>query len=178
MCVGFLSSTSSMPCPCGFAFLGLTPTHIESLPWEPAHQALGYLLGDQSNAIVSSLAVTLVLVFDSSAVAQKDSGSGGHLPGCGDTHCGWRELLRHHSSCFTECLVADHRPGAVQHPRLRHMRSCCQPCLMHFPMTLDFSRWYAGRSLFALSIVVALALYGFRCALGKQAAFGGLIAED
>ncbi len=50
--------------------------------------------------------------------------------------------------------------------------------LVHFPMTLDFSRWYVGRSLFALSIVVAFALYGFRCALGKQAAFGGLIADN
>jgi hypothetical protein len=49
---------------------------------------------------------------------------------------------------------------------------------IHFPMTLDFSRWYAGRSVFALCVVLAMALYGFRCALGKQAAFGGLIAED
>jgi predicted amidohydrolase len=48
----------------------------------------------------------------------------------------------------------------------------------NFPMTLDFSRWYAGRSLLVLAVVAAMALYGFRCALGKQAAFGGLIAED
>lgn len=29
-----------------------------------------------------------------------------------------------------------------------------------------------------LSVVLAPALFGFRCALGKQAAFGGLIAEE
>ena len=50
--------------------------------------------------------------------------------------------------------------------------------VLNFPMTLDFSRWYGGRSLLVLSIVVTLAIYGFRCALGKQPAFGGLIAED
>jgi Protein kinase domain len=36
------------------------------------------------------------------------------------------------------------------------------------PITLDFSRWYAGRSLFALAIVAALALIGFRFALGGR----------
>ena len=50
--------------------------------------------------------------------------------------------------------------------------------VLGFPVTLDFSRWYAGRSVLALSMVLALAIYGFRCALGKQPAFGGLIAED
>jgi serine/threonine-protein kinase len=40
------------------------------------------------------------------------------------------------------------------------------------PITLDFSRWYAGRSLFTLAIVTALALIGFRFALGRRPVFG------
>jgi hypothetical protein len=40
------------------------------------------------------------------------------------------------------------------------------------PVTLDFSRWYAGRSLFTLAIVAALALIGFRLALGKRPVLG------
>jgi hypothetical protein len=40
------------------------------------------------------------------------------------------------------------------------------------PITLDFSRWYAGRSLFALAIVAAIALVGFRLALGRRPVLG------
>jgi hypothetical protein len=46
------------------------------------------------------------------------------------------------------------------------------------PITLDFSRWYAGRSLFALAVVVAIALYGFRVALGRRPVFGMAALED
>jgi hypothetical protein len=40
------------------------------------------------------------------------------------------------------------------------------------PITLDFSRWYAGRSLFALAVVLGIALCGFRLALGKRPVLG------
>jgi hypothetical protein len=46
------------------------------------------------------------------------------------------------------------------------------------PITLDFSRWYAERSLLALLLFVALALYGFRIALGKRPVFGMVALED
>jgi serine/threonine-protein kinase len=46
------------------------------------------------------------------------------------------------------------------------------------PITLDLSRWYAARSLFALAVVVAIALYGFRIALGKRPIFGLVALED
>jgi serine/threonine-protein kinase len=46
------------------------------------------------------------------------------------------------------------------------------------PITLDLSRWYAARSLFALAIIVAIALYGFRIALGKRPVFGLVALED
>jgi hypothetical protein len=41
----------------------------------------------------------------------------------------------------------------------------------HGPWTLDFSRWYAWRGVFVLTIVAALAFWGFRNVLGKQSAF-------
>jgi hypothetical protein len=47
-----------------------------------------------------------------------------------------------------------------------------------FPVTLDFSRWYIGRSLFLLLILIGLAVYGFRAALAGRAAFNIAGLED
>jgi hypothetical protein len=52
------------------------------------------------------------------------------------------------------------------------------PLLIVSPITLDFSRWYAGRSLFALAFVAGIALYGFRVALGRRPVFGAVALED
>jgi hypothetical protein len=41
--------------------------------------------------------------------------------------------------------------------------------LSGFPLTLDFSKWYAGQSLLALGTVLALAVFGFREALAGRA---------
>jgi serine/threonine-protein kinase len=41
--------------------------------------------------------------------------------------------------------------------------------LSDFPLTLDFSKWYAGQSLLALGTVLALAVFGFREALAGRA---------
>jgi hypothetical protein len=41
--------------------------------------------------------------------------------------------------------------------------------LLDFPLTLDFSKWYAGQSLLALGTVLALAVFGFREALAGRA---------
>jgi len=41
--------------------------------------------------------------------------------------------------------------------------------LSGFPLTLDFSKWYAGQSLVALVTVLALAVLGFREALAGRA---------
>jgi serine/threonine-protein kinase len=49
--------------------------------------------------------------------------------------------------------------------------------LVESPLTLDFSRWYAGRSLFVLLILVSLALYGFRTSLGGKPVFGAALEE-
>jgi hypothetical protein len=50
--------------------------------------------------------------------------------------------------------------------------------LMFFPLTLDFSCWYAGRSLFVLLIIVGLAFSGFWIALGGKSPFGTAALED
>lgn len=39
------------------------------------------------------------------------------------------------------------------------------------PWTMDFGRWYAWRGWFAVGVVVALAVWGFRNVLGRQSAF-------
>jgi hypothetical protein len=46
------------------------------------------------------------------------------------------------------------------------------------PITLDFSQWYAGRSFFALALFAAIALYGFRVALGRRPVFGTVVFEE
>ena len=46
------------------------------------------------------------------------------------------------------------------------------------PVTLDFSRWYIGRSLFLLLLLIGLAVYGFRAALAGRAAFNIAGLED
>jgi hypothetical protein len=46
------------------------------------------------------------------------------------------------------------------------------------PVTLDFSRWYIGRSLFLLLILIGLAVYGFRAALAGRPAFNIAGLED
>jgi hypothetical protein len=46
------------------------------------------------------------------------------------------------------------------------------------PVTLDFSRWYIGRSLFLLLVLIGLAVYGFRAALAGRAVFNIAGLED
>jgi serine/threonine-protein kinase len=50
--------------------------------------------------------------------------------------------------------------------------------LYAFPMTTDFSAWYAGNAIFALVVVLALALYGFRTSLAGQRLFSGSLVQD
>jgi hypothetical protein len=50
--------------------------------------------------------------------------------------------------------------------------------LFNCPLTLDFSRWYASRSLFVLLIIMGLAFGGFWIALGGKSLFGALALEE
>jgi hypothetical protein len=50
--------------------------------------------------------------------------------------------------------------------------------LLSCPLSLDFSQWYAGRTLFVLLIIVGLAFYGFRTALGGKSPFGAAALEE
>jgi serine/threonine-protein kinase len=47
-----------------------------------------------------------------------------------------------------------------------------------FPMTTDFSAWYAGSTAFALAVLVVFTLYGFRTSLAGQRLFSGSLVED
>ena len=49
---------------------------------------------------------------------------------------------------------------------------------LQFPLTTDFSAWYAGTSLFVLLALAALAAYGFRIALAGRPMFSGMRLED
>ena len=49
---------------------------------------------------------------------------------------------------------------------------------MLYPMTTDFSVWYASSTVFALTIVLGLTIYGFYTSLGGQRVFGGKLLND
>jgi serine/threonine-protein kinase len=50
--------------------------------------------------------------------------------------------------------------------------------LADLPVTVDFSRWYMGRSLIFLLVMIGLAVYGFRAALAGRPVFGNLVLEE
>jgi len=50
--------------------------------------------------------------------------------------------------------------------------------LMEAPLTLEFSRWHAGRGLFLAGFVVALAIWAFRVALGGQPLFAAARLDE
>jgi hypothetical protein len=50
--------------------------------------------------------------------------------------------------------------------------------LLQTPLTLDFSRWYAGRSVLVLMILAGLAFYGFQTSLGGKPAFAAGALEE
>jgi hypothetical protein len=50
--------------------------------------------------------------------------------------------------------------------------------LQHFPLTTQFSAWYAGIGLTGILLIVALAFYGFYTSLGGRAVFGRTILEE
>lgn len=47
-----------------------------------------------------------------------------------------------------------------------------------FPLTSDFSAWYAPSMVFALAVVVGLSVYGFYTSLGGQSLFGNGLLKD
>ena len=47
-----------------------------------------------------------------------------------------------------------------------------------YPLTTDFSAWYAPSMVFALAMVVGLAVYGFYISLGGQSVFGDRLLKD
>jgi hypothetical protein len=56
--------------------------------------------------------------------------------------------------------------------------SCVASALVTFPITTDFSAWYAGSAIFALTIIVGLAGYAFHTALaGRPLVKAGFLEE-
>ena len=50
--------------------------------------------------------------------------------------------------------------------------------LMGTPLTLDFSRWYAGRSFFVILVLAGIAFYGFWTSLGGKSPFGAEALQE
>jgi hypothetical protein len=50
--------------------------------------------------------------------------------------------------------------------------------LLHLPLSLNLSAWYAPWSLAVLAIPLALAIYGFYTSLGGNAIFSDVLAEE
>ena len=55
--------------------------------------------------------------------------------------------------------------------------SCVANILVLFPITSDFSAWYAGGAIFALACILALAAYAFHTALGGRPLFKATFLE-
>ena len=49
---------------------------------------------------------------------------------------------------------------------------------VNYPLTADFTVWYAQGALFALTVAVAFALYGFRTSLAGRPLWRGRLLED
>jgi len=47
-----------------------------------------------------------------------------------------------------------------------------------YPLTTDFSAWYAPSMVFALALAVGIAVYGFYISLGGQSPFGNRLLQD
>jgi hypothetical protein len=47
-----------------------------------------------------------------------------------------------------------------------------------YSLTTNLSAWYFGTTLFALNIMVGLAVYGFYTSLAGQSLFGGRLLRD
>jgi serine/threonine-protein kinase len=47
-----------------------------------------------------------------------------------------------------------------------------------FPITTDFSAWYAGGTIFCLTVATALILFGFKSSLAGQTLFRGSLVDD
>jgi hypothetical protein len=54
----------------------------------------------------------------------------------------------------------------------------CYQMIRVYPITSDFSAWYAGGTIFALGVVVAICGYGFYTSLGGQKVFAGKLLEE
>jgi hypothetical protein len=50
--------------------------------------------------------------------------------------------------------------------------------IMDWPMTTNFSLWYASATLFSLTVMVGLAVYGFYTSLAGQSLFRGRLLQD
>jgi len=56
--------------------------------------------------------------------------------------------------------------------------NCVAVSLVLFPITADFSAWYAGTAIFALACIVALTAYAFYTALGGRPLFKAGFLEE
>ena len=54
----------------------------------------------------------------------------------------------------------------------------CYGAIRIYPITSDFSAWYAEGTIFALGIIVAICGYGFYTSLGRQKVFAGKLLEE
>lgn len=84
----------------------------------------------------------------------------------------WVELLFASvtAALFVLCLLRVGLLGAV-------FAQFVYSALVSAPVTLDFSRWYAGWGLGAVLVVLALALYGFYTSLGSRPLLGAAFEE-
>jgi serine/threonine-protein kinase len=156
---------------------GMTPVPPTELLMRGTREAASFFFAQQNDAVLSAIGMMFLLFLASSVLRKKWLGA---VP------LGLVAFLINLSgeNLAIEIPFAALQAGLLLVLVLRFgilsaaVRGLVLGLLILSPITLDFSRWYAERSLLALLLFVALALYGFRIALGKRPVFGMVALED
>jgi len=156
---------------------GMTPVPPTELMMRGTREAASFFFAQQNDSVLSAIGMMFLLFLASSVLRKKWLGA---VP------VGLVTFLLNLSgeNLAIEIPFAALQAGLLLVLVLRFgilsaaVRGLVGGLLILSPITLDFSQWYAGRSLLALLLVVALALYGFRVALGRRPVFGAILLEE
>jgi protein kinase-like protein len=152
------------------AHLGAPPAFLtESSPVDGLRGAASMWLAQLGISMIEAL-VLLFVIFLFRLIARSEWGAGAlycllivTLNNLGISHAAVASLFSAAAAALTFYILLRYGLVAVA------VSLFVIELLSGFPLTLDFSKWYAGSSLLALGTVLALAVLGFREALAGRA---------
>lgn len=152
------------------AYLGAPPAFLtEAAPLDGLRGAASIWVADLGKSMIEAL-VLLFVIFLFRLIARSEWGAGAlycllavALNNLGISHAAVGSLFSAAAATLTVYILIRYGLVALAVSIFVDM------LLSGFPLTLDFSKWYAGLSLLALVTVLALAILGFREALAGRA---------